>query len=318
MNQTDTMDAQSPAAEESPSRFVKIARLTSWIVFSIFCLVLFTILKLPEDRLRQFIQGTIARELGQQGIGFRVNQGKVSIGLGISYVMKEVTLTFQDSGKTTKIDELTVAPSILPLLLGKMGGRVSLENAGGSLQGKVALSNNEMDISFKTKDLNLGKLGVFDMGGVQGSAVTTGSGSIEGNSNIPSTLTGDVNLNLKSIVIDQQSILGFSIPRLSISNGDLELDVSKGKAKIVKLQLGKPGSSDDIQATVSGDILLGRNWDTSTMDLKITLRLSDQLRRSFALLDALLGSMKQPDGSYAMRLSGPLTSPGVPTPLSGS
>ena len=133
----------------------------------------------------------------------------------------------------------------------------------------------------------------------------------------PSTLRGDINLNLSKILVEPQSIMGFSIPRLSISEGVAELEMSKAKGAIKTLRLGKPGNAaDDINATATGEIALGKQWSRASY-IKTRFSFSENVMRSFVLLDALLGQAKQADGSYAYGLSGPVAAPNA-TPGGGA
>ena len=83
---------QAPAAPQS--KFIRTIKNVGWIFFGVFCLVIFTILKLPEDRIKNYVQGTVASMLAPKGIVFTADKGYISIGWGISYVMKGVTLNF--------------------------------------------------------------------------------------------------------------------------------------------------------------------------------------------------------------------------------
>jgi hypothetical protein len=60
-------------------------------------------------------------------------------------------------------------------------------------------------------------------------------------------------------------------------------------------------------------VVLGRNWQYSTLNLRADFSLSQNVIKSFVLIDALLSAGKKPDGSYSYTISGPLYSP-TPTP----
>ena len=116
-------------------------------------------------------------------------------------------------------------------------------------------------------------------------------------------------------MIDAQSIFGFPIPKILVSEGNADIEIQDGKAQIKTFKLGKPGHvEDDIQATLTGQVILGKFWAASKVDLNTRFSLSQNILKPLILLDAILGSGKQPDGSYAFHLTGPILSP-TPSPL---
>lgn len=290
-----------------------------WVIAGIFLLLLFTLLKLPEDKLRAYVQGMISAQLAQQGITMTAAQSGISIGFGVSYEMKDITLTPAPPAQPIKIEKITVSPYLLALLQHKAGAKIWLENKGGKLDLSFtqSLKPGSGDIAWwaKATNLDLGAMGILPtFANLQGSAVINGTIDIAGDMNVPSTLAGTVALSLAKVTIDSQSIMGFSIPKLSISEGKVEADINRGKATVRNLELGRAGNTaDDIRAKVTGDITLGRNWQYSTLNLHATFNLSQTILKSFSLLDALLGAGKKPDGSFAYDISGPVYSPN-PTP----
>lgn len=317
---TDGIEDGAPAPEpivpvDPDSRSTKILKNLAWTAFAIFLLVLFTILKLPDERIKAYVQGAIAAALAPKGISFTAEKGYISLGYGFSYVMKDVTLTFPPPQSPAHIEKISVSPSLLPMILGYQGGSLALYNGDGKLTASFSMKGPQMSLSFDAKQLDLGKLGILSLaGGIRGTGMLSGSGSFSGDTSVPSTLSGDVDVNLSKVVLDAQTIVFFNVPRVSISEGAIQLSADKGKATIKTLRLGKAGSSDDIQGTGSGDIILGRNWDSSTLNAKVNVKLSDTLMKAFILIDSFLGPGKQGDGSYSLTLSGPVTSPN-PVPV---
>ncbi len=304
------------ATQNAPSRLKRILKMFAWTFLVIFLLLLFTLLKLPQDKVRGFIQGSISSALSSRGITLTADESDLSLGWGISYKMKGVTLAPPPPAPPSKIDEIRISPSIFSLLVAKPGGKILIRESGGTLEGSFSYRTNQIAVSFEAKEMDLGKIGVLAMAaGIQGSAVVTGTGTIQGDPGTPSSLTGDVALELKKIAIDAQRIQGFSIPRLSISTGQLNVRLENSKALVKTLRLGKPGNAeDDITGTASGEVTLGRQWESSMLNLTVQFGLSQKVLKSFGLIDALLGAGKQPDGTYSYQLTGPIVSP-IPTPV---
>ncbi|MCM2278705.1 MAG: type II secretion system protein GspN [Oligoflexia bacterium] len=309
--ETENTTIDAPA----PSRARRALSLILWGVFAFVCLLSFTLLKLPEERIRNLVQGGISSALADRGIGFSANEGRISIGLGISYVMKGVTLTPPPPGEPAKIEKAVISPSILPLFLGRLGGTLRLEHGKGYLKASVSRRKQDISATVHASAFDLGKTGLFPLlAELQGSTLLSGDVTIQGDPSVPSTLTGSVSIGLSDIVIDSQSISGFTIPRLSVSEGKVDVEVDKAKATLKTLRLGKKGSAtDDLTGTVSGNVALGRSWPSSTLNLKAEFGLSQKLLKAYSLLDALLGAGKRADGSYAYAITGPISAP-MPAP----
>ncbi|MCM2324116.1 MAG: type II secretion system protein GspN [Oligoflexia bacterium] len=312
----ETTDPSLTALESAaPSRLRRLLKTAGWTLFALFCLVSFTILKLPEDRIRNFVHGTISNVLADYGIGFSASEGHISIGLGLSYVMKDVKLTPPPPAMPARLKSVTFSPSFLPLLTGRLGGTLRIDQDKGSLKADVTAKKQEFSVSLDARSFDSGAAGILPLTAeLNGSFLLSGTGELRGDPNIPSTLQGQVALDLSRIVIDAQTIAGFSVPRLAISEGRLDAEIDRGKAKIKTLRLGKKGNpSEDFQGSVTGEMTLGRSWPSSTLNLKADFALSQTILKSFSLLEALLGMAKRPDGSYAYSIAGPLTAP-IPTP----
>lgn len=308
---TETQEIEVPKATPV---LIRILRLIGWLLLGLICLSLFTLIKLPQARVKSLIEGSISAALAPKGISFTAEKAGVSLGFGLYYKMENVVVTFPPPAPQAKIEKIEVSPSILPLLLGRKGGRFWVTNAGGKMNGSFSMQGPEVSLSFNAKELDLGKLGVLPIAaGMQGSALISGEASLSGNLSSPAESNGAVDLQLSKIVFEQQNISGFNIPRLSVSEGRVEASIQKGKVGIKTFQLGKPGSADDLIATLTGDMTLGKQWASSTLNLHANFRLSQKIISSLILIDALLGAGKQADGSYSYDLTGGLYSP-TPVP----
>ncbi len=314
------MQTEPEQAAEAPShhRTVLLKKIV-WILFAIGCLVFFTFLKLPQDRIRAYLQGAINDALANQGITLSAAQSSISMGLGISYTMKQVTLSFPPPKDPIRIDEITVAPSILSLLMGKIGGRAKIENRGGELIAHFALpaqpklGSLPVNLELEADKMDLGGLGLLKiMTGVDGGATIDGTAEIKGDLDLPSSLSGQVQLKLAKVNVEAQSFMGFSIPHIAISDGKVDLSIAGGKLNLRSIQLGKASNpSDDIHANVTsnGDMNLGRTWAQSTISVRAEFGFSQNVVRAIPLIDALLAAGRQADGSYAYNISGPVSAP---------
>lgn len=302
-NETTQTDLTAPARA---SRFSKGTRAAAWTALFLFALIVFTIAKLPSVRIKNFVQGSIASVLAQRGISFNAGQGYISLGFGISYVMKDVTLGLPPPDEPVKIDKITVSPSFSSLLFGRMGGDIDIRNGDGKLLISFAGRSNSMTGSFSASDFDLGKVGLFPMlASFKAGALLGGSGSFKGDPNNLADLSGDLDLDLKKIVIDQQNLMGFALPRIGVSEGKAQATASGGKLVIKSLTLGKKGSvTEDIAADVTGDVGLAKFVDSMALNLGAKFNVSQTVIKAFPLIDAFLGPGKQPDGTFAYKVTG--------------
>src|SRR5947209_5249449 len=105
------MESPSGSIEpRSPTRFKRIARTIGWLWLGTFCLFLFTLIKLPEDKIQSYVQGMISSQLASQGITLTAQKSHISIGFGISYNMQDVTLAFQPPQESVRIEQISVSP----------------------------------------------------------------------------------------------------------------------------------------------------------------------------------------------------------------
>ncbi len=274
-------------------------------------LVLFTLVKVPQPKIHAWILGTINQQMIPMGIQVSADEGHIALGLGLKYEMTGVRLTKSVTQKTLKLSRLEVAPSILPLLQGKLGGNFRLEDEGsGSLSGVVLAKGDEFDINLALDNLDLGKMGILPFAAdLEGTANLNGGVELTGTTAQIVAMTGKIDLTIKKLVIDAQKVMGFEVPRTSVGEGVISIAVGGGNATFTTFRLGKPSGTDDLNGTMSGTIKLLRQLENSEGTLKLKFAFSDRYKqeKTISLLDSLLGQYKHPDGTFGMKFLGPLS-----------
>jgi type II secretion system protein N len=250
--------------------------------------------------------------MNPMGIQATAEEGHIELGWGLKYEMSDVRLTQLNTQKVLKFSRLEVEPDIIvPLLQGKLGVRFALEEGTGSIRGKLKAKGDSIDADIELDKLNLGRMGILPFAiDLDGTGDLRGSIALSGSLADPETLSGSIKLNLSKILIDAQKFKGFDIPRTSISDGAFDIEIAAGKATFNTARLGKPGGTDDFQGSAAGEIKLAKVLDRSEANLKLKFGFSDHYRqeKTISLLDSLLGMFKKPDGSFGVRLNGPLSS----------
>lgn len=287
-----------------------LLRIFGFGVLFLVCLFIFTLVKIPQPKIHSWLLGTLNQQMNPIGIAATAEEGHIELGLGLRYEMTGVRLTMMENQKVLKFSRLEVAPSIIrPLLQGKIGASFRLEEGSGTITGDVMSKGDEFDADVQIDNLNLGRMGILPFAaGLDGTAEVKGSISLSGSPAALSGMSGKISLKLAKIVIDAQKFKGFDIPRTAISDGEFDVDIGGGKVALTSARLGKLGSTDDFQATATGDISLKKTLDSSDANIRVKFGFSDhyRLEKTISLLDSLLGMFKKPDGSFGVRLVGPM------------
>ena len=63
-------EIDSLALEPPPSRARRILKICGWVSFALFCLSLFTFLKLPREKLKAYVDGALANALAEKGMSY--------------------------------------------------------------------------------------------------------------------------------------------------------------------------------------------------------------------------------------------------------
>ncbi len=289
----------------------KALKNTGLTFLFIFLLLFFTLLKLPQARITGLIQGYVQVALDPYGI-FLSDRGRdLSILRGLRYKLDHPTLELADQTRI-ELDDLSVAPSFLSLLSGKMGVSADLHQGTGEVHFSGAGRGDKIDMNVDLDQVDIGKFGLLSYAaGLKGSGTISGNIQIAGALATPASLTGQIELKIKGLKLEEQNLMGFQIPSMNISEGTISAEIKGGKFIAKKIQLGK--KNDDLLLTLTGDITLNRYLNASGLNLKTNFSLSDKVKQSLAILDSILSGAKLPDGRYAYKLTGTLSAP-FPTP----
>ncbi len=294
-------------------RIKKASGFASWILFTIFCLLFFTFIRIPNTKIESWVQGMLNGQLATQGITMRAEKSSLSFLFGLSYEMKDVQILVPNSENPLKVERVRFSPHLLPLFIGHFGAGLEVKDKDSLLNLEFTSAVNGKTISMvcTAKKFDLGKIGLLGLAfGVKGGALANGSVSLSGDLTNPGSLSGDVKLSLSRITLEDQTISMFKIPKLAISEAQADVQIKNGKAVIKTLILGKAGNTaEDIRGSITGDITAGRQLDASATNLKIRFGFSENATKAFPYLDALLKDGKQSDGMYLYQLSGPLYGP---------
>lgn len=310
------MNEMSSAEEinaPAPTSLIKKIALTI-LFFTL--LFFFTLTKLPQAKITSLVQGYVQSALDPYGIYISDHGRELSIWKGFRYRLIQPTLELPDQSRV-ELEEMVVAPNFLSILTGKVGAVVDITQVLERTPSKTELSKIHMegtirgdliDATINIEALDLGKFGILSFaGGLKGNGQIAGNIHLDGHlSDLPS-LTGNIALKLKKIHLDEQNLFGFQLPTMDINDGTIDAAIDHGKILMKQVQIGR--GNDDVQISLTGDIGLNRNINSSTLNLRAIIGFSDKVKQSLSLLDSLMGSAKQDDGKYAYKLTGSFMAP---------
>ena len=202
MNITTTA-AETEAAPLSPAKKAAKFALLGGLFFT--CLFVFTLTKLPETKITSLIQGYVQVALDPYGI-FITDQGReFSVLRGFRYKLIHPTIELSDQTRI-ELDELTVSPKLLSLLMFKPGAQIELKQGDSTIFIEGAGRGDKINAHVKLDQLNLAKFGLLSyFAQLKGGGLVTGELNIEGALSEPLSLVGQALFNLKSIQIDEQN-----------------------------------------------------------------------------------------------------------------
>lgn len=301
------------STEETMPPKKSLAKIAGLTVLFVFLILFLTLFKLPQARITALLQGYVQVALDPYGIYVTDRGRELSTLHGFRYTLDHPTLEFADQTRVD-LDSLVVTPNFAPLLKGRMGVNATLRQGPASIVLDGAGRGDKIDAKLDLDHVDLGKFGVLAyFGGLKGSGQITGNLNVVGTLSDPTTLTGGINLKIKNLKLDEQTLMGFQLPPLSVSEGTIVIDIKDGKLVLKTFQLGK--GEDDLVFNMTGDIALNRFLNASTLNLKTTFSFSEKVKQSLSLLDSLLSGAKMADGKYAYKLTGSIGSPfPIPNP----
>ena len=297
-----TMSPASPAARPGILKMIALS-----ILFLVLVLV-FSIAKIPESRVTALVQGQVQSALDPYDIYLTDRGRSLSFLTGIRYRLDHPALEMADQTRI-ELDDLEVRPKLMSLLTGRAGAKATLHQGNAEMTLDAAASRDKVNADIELKDIDLGRFGVLGFAGVKGAGLVSGKITLDGGVNDLASFNGLIDLKLKKIRLDEQSIMGFKLPEAVIGEGTLLIEIKNGKLVMKSVQLGR--QSDDLSATLTGDLTLNRNLNASALNLRAVFSLSGKLKSALSMLEGLIAAAKQADGRYAYKMTGILGQPDV-------
>jgi type II secretion system protein N len=262
---------------------------------------LFFLLTFPFDTLARRI------EVEAQRAGTDLRIGRMGPAF-LGFRARDVRLRFAgDAGAELRFDSVTVRPDLFALLLRRTSFGFSLDAYGGTARGHVAMSSDPAlpglkSLRLEANELDLRELPLRDLAGVE----ALGRVSLKADLPTlqpPDAATGSISATGKQLALAGGKVQGFTLPRTLLGDFEASIPLEKGVARFEKVQI-----RGDLDVDVEGTVRLRPLLSLSQADLRLRVRPSDRWLNQNPALRGLLGVLqKQPDGSYLLPLTGPVS-----------
>jgi type II secretion system protein N len=305
---TTTPPAETEPANSDTYQSTRLRRI-GIIVFGVVMFFFFLLIKLPEARIQNLLMAHIRIMMQNQGLLFNAEKIRMGVIFGLSLKMEGVEIKAADDDRQVlKIPYLKVSPHLLSLPFKTKKASIKAETMNGSIDGMLGASATGFVSDLDIDGIDVGATTLLR----KFIPVDLASGKIDGTVKLdlnmadPSKSDGTVNLAIKKLAVPAQPVMGINLPALKVSQSKIQISIAQGAITIRAFEIGKDPKTDDLILNVTGTGTLDRALERSRFTGKATFKLAPAIHQSIPILDALLGQAKQPDGSYAYRLNGPL------------
>jgi type II secretion system protein N len=270
------------------------------VTFALFLLITF-----PYDTLARRL------EVEAQRAGADLKVGSVGPAF-LGFRARDVRLRFaspsEEPSPELRLDSVTIRPDIFALLLGRTSFGFSLDAYGGSTRGHAAISSDPASPGLRSlrldaREVDLHALPLKELAGLD----VVGRVSLKVDIPAlqpPDAASGTISASGKQLALAGGSVQGFTLPRTLLGDLDASVPLEKGVARVEKTQL----RGGDIDVDLEGTVRLRPLLSLSQADLRLRLRPSDRWLNQNPALRGLLGLLqKQPDGSFLVPLTGPVS-----------
>lgn len=307
-------------------RLRRFGKLIGYAAFFVVMLLIFVAVTFPYDAVRAKIVGAFNAQqrpgAAQQELQIAELSGYLVTGVHASGV-KLLSASTDASSPPAEItiDEARARLRILPLLIFRKVIGFDLEMLEGTAKGKVSESGLDRSIELEFDGVDIGQIGPVKQAiGLPMQGKLYGTLSLELPGSKASKANGTIALELRELTVgDGKAKMkipglpgeGLTIQKLSVGTLTIEGEAKDGIIKFSKIGSNGP----DLVIDGDGTVRLRELANESIVDVTLGLKISDAYKNKsdankglFAMLDMAPDAKqaKRPDGTFAVRLAGPL------------
>lgn len=298
-----------PAILIRPFRYLKepyATRVAGYLACFLVLFVLFFIVRFPSEAMIPVVE----MEYSKHSFKVDIEGAHLSFPPGITFTDVSVTQALPTGRRRILSSKsVTYRPSIFKWLSGETGGKLSAELLGGEVfisGGATGEASENVELDFEINEINPGLAPLWKF---------SPWGRLSGNLNGAGTLTiikgnvlksfGNFSATLDNAVISLAKNLMNDEKKIRINKGVVKLDYKSGRIKVEQAEI----TGDEINAKVSGNIIVGREPRFSRLSLKVSIKLSGELERKVGPLLSFF--KKESDGSTVIRVGGTVEAPQI-------
>lgn len=313
-------------------RLKRLAPKLGYPLFYLFWFIIFASWVMPYGRLKDRIvaQFNALQKPGPGAQELQIEELTSSWLTGLKAKGVHLFIASSDPGKPPaelKVDEAKARVAILPMLIGNRSVSFSLEAWDGRIDGSFAEHGKDRSVDVEFNGVDLGQADALSaMLSVPLEGRLTGTVKIEMPEGKASKGSGAVALELENAGVGKGKDFEFeipkmgklSLPRVNLGTLSLQAEAKEGILRINKLL----AAGKDIDINGEGRIQMRELATDSIADVNLVLKVSDAYRSRNDKTKSIFGepgksglldfdpkvkAMKKPDGSLAIRLTGPLS-----------
>jgi len=256
-------------------------KVSGYVLFAVMAFTISAYATLPWDKIKPLIE----KRAKNEGVELQIDSldSYYLTGLDMGGVQIKSLANMKSTGKDEtpllKADELRVRMGILPLLLGKKKINFSARLAGGRLNGQLVKNGKKTYLSAEMNDIILDRMTwptylnkELKLGGKL-------SGSTEldmPDPGDPGNWNGKINLLLQQGKVSSFKALGNQIPEISYCKGQVQIQITDGKANLETFRLDGP----DLPINISGILTLKNPPGNTFADVSINIRPSNKIKNA--------------------------------------
>ena len=310
----------------------RLQRIASWAGYPLFyfaCLVAFSYVSAPWDRLKSAVaSGFNASSPVQMQIEKLTWAWRFPGVVAKQVKLVGVSPGLDDKGKPRPapeyvIDDFFARVSVFPLLWGTTKLGFSVDGFGGSVDGTVKTSAEGREIDIELSDVDAAKMPYLtDLLGIPLAGTMSGKIELKLPQEKLTLAEGSIELHIADFVIgDGQTKIRdtIALPKVKAGEFTMKADVSEGTLKIKDLST----KGSDLEVVSDGRIRLMDRFDTSLAEVNLRFKFADAYKNKDDKTRGIFGTpgsnipglfdfdpktkrAKRDDGFYAWHITGPL------------
>ncbi|VAX17499.1 hypothetical protein MNBD_NITROSPINAE04-955 [hydrothermal vent metagenome] len=281
-----------------------VVKVIGYFAFFLVAMAFFTYIRFPSESLRPLVEKIVA------GAPVKIEMSDISLMFPPGLKLNSVRISdpaAREGIEALSMETLTIKPSYLSIITGSIGGFATAKLLGGEVSIYATSdigSDGSVDIKFNIDDVDPALLTLwenFKWAKLGGSLSGKGSISMKDGNILKSSGGFKADLSGGRLTLSK-ALVGDGAP-ITLDSGTVELALGSGKVKIKRAVLKGP----EMEAKLSGDIMLSPTPQFSRLNLKAALKISGGLNKKIGPFLSFF--KKDRDGAVSVKISGTLAAP---------